>query len=116
MLDKIDSREVYEDNQHVDCPCDADKACVYCIDGEMYGEITTTAQDQLPTPPDVIYVSAEVLQEALLAVTKEAGGYVDGEQAAYYSGSPIECRGYLLMCECGTCTAREYRIINGGMW
>jgi hypothetical protein len=43
-------------------------------------------------------------------------GYLDSEQAAYYSGSPIECRGYLLMCECGTCTARERRILNGGMW
>jgi len=49
-MDKIDSREVYSDMEYylihaanIDCDCDADKACVYCIDDELYGTITTTA-------------------------------------------------------------------------
>lgn len=38
------------DNAHdaaadnVECECNADKACAYCIDDELYGAITTTQQ------------------------------------------------------------------------
>jgi len=46
MTEKIDPREVYEDK--VDrsqwCACNADKACDVCIDDELYGAVTTTAQ------------------------------------------------------------------------
>ena len=53
---------------------------------------------------------AEREQEALLAVTREAAGYADGEQAAYYSGTPTECIGFASRgCQCGPCMAREYR-------
>lgn len=34
--------------------CNDDKACVYCIDDELYGAITTTQQGQLPAPPESI--------------------------------------------------------------
>ena len=53
---KIDSREVYEDK--VDrsqwCECNADKACVVCIDDELYGAVTTTREGDLPAPPPFI--------------------------------------------------------------
>jgi len=49
MTEKIDPREVYSDVEYylihaasIDCECDADKACAYCIDNELYGAITTT--------------------------------------------------------------------------
>jgi len=34
--------------------CNADKACVYCIDDELYGVVTTTQTSQLPTPQDIV--------------------------------------------------------------
>jgi hypothetical protein len=39
-------------------------------------------------------------------------GYVDGEQAAYYSApSPVKvCRGYWQGCSCSPCNVKEYRI------
>lgn len=43
-------------------------------------------------------------------------GYADGEQRAYYNGFPAQCRGYLNLCDCPTCNAREYRLTNGGKW
>ena len=98
-LGKVDSREVFGD--------EGDAIC--------HPPVCECEDCSLPPPPDVIYVNAQVLQEALLAVTKEAGNYVDGEQAAYYSGTPDKCEGYGLWCACGGCMAREYRsIYNGG--
>jgi len=37
-------------------------------------------------------------------------GYLDGEQAAYYSGTATECIGFASRgCQCGPCMVREYR-------
>lgn len=55
---KLDPREVYGDDT-VDCECNADKACVECIDGELYGTITTTQQGQMPEPPQFIIIPME---------------------------------------------------------
>jgi hypothetical protein len=93
-LGKVDSREVFGD--------EGDAIC--------HPPVCECEDCSLPPPPDVIYNSAEALQEALLAVTKEAGGYSDGEQAAYYSGHPDKCEGFASRgCQCGGCMAREYR-------
>jgi hypothetical protein len=62
-------------------------------------------------------------QEALLAVTKEAGNYVDAEQAAYYSAKtppmtfhrgPDTCEDYYSGCECDRCNEREDWVNGGG--
>ena len=37
---RIDPREVYGDGYDVDCSCNADKACVECMDGGLYDTIT----------------------------------------------------------------------------
>ena len=86
-LAKQDSREYYYDNT-VDCPCDAAKACLECVESGLYD-----GDEQLPPPPDVIY----------------AHGYMDDEQEAYYAGLNIPCTGYTEGCLCGGCTAETYR-------
>jgi hypothetical protein len=62
MTEKIDPREVYgDDGIRIDCDCDADRACVYCIDDEMYGAVTTTRQ--LPDPPPFILIDIPLTEE-----------------------------------------------------
>ena len=64
QTEKIDPREVYTDDDiRIDCDCNADKACVYCIDGEMYGEITTTREGDLPPPPPFILFDIPLTDE-----------------------------------------------------
>jgi hypothetical protein len=57
QTEKIDPREVYEDK--VDrsqwCECNADKACDVCIDDELYGVITTTAQSPAMTEDEAMH-------------------------------------------------------------
>ena len=70
MTEKIDPREVYDNEEYyliraagIECDCNADKACVYCIDGEMYGEITTTREGNLPAPPPFILIDIPLTEE-----------------------------------------------------
>jgi hypothetical protein len=73
-------------------------------------QIQTRKLDMLIQKNIDLCEKVESEQEALLAVTREAAGYVDGEQAAYYSGTPTECIGFASRgCQCGPCMAREYR-------
>ena len=56
MNEKIDPREVYgDDDIRIDCDCDADKACDTCIDNELYGVITTTAQSSAMTEDEAMH-------------------------------------------------------------
>ena len=55
-------------------------------------------------------------QEALIAVTKEAGNYADAEQAAYYDSpapplvfqrGPDSCMNFWNLCHCAKCVERD---------
>ena len=116
MTEKLDPREVYCDK--VDrsqwCECNADKACHICIDDELYGAVTTTTQGSSEEAAMHKLIHCE--DEWACKFCNPSHGYMDDEQTAYYNGFPVECRGYLNLCDCGTCMARERRLTNGGKW
>ena len=51
MNEKIDPREVYTDDNTVDCECNGDKACEECVDGGLYDD------GQMPPPPPYIILN-----------------------------------------------------------
>jgi hypothetical protein len=110
-MDKVDSREVYEDK--VDrsqwCECNADKACDVCIDDEMYGVITTTQEGDLPAPPPYIIAPQgwESAEGGPLFNKVRESGVEPRKPSDYQVDGPKSCDKYYESCSCKLCSDRD---------
>lgn len=117
MNEKIDSREVYgDDGLRIDCDCNMERACAECIDGELYGTITTTQQGQMPEPPPFILLDTpwnEEDERAMHALT-----HCEDERACRFCNpqsnpsehqvdGPKSCNEYYNACSCVACSNRD---------